>query len=97
MHHLLAGVMMLGMTDAIEHRIAQPDVWRAHVDLGAQRPRAIGKFASFHAREEIEIFLDGAIAKRAFLAEPAKFVRLFRRQIIRRKLCLWDQLHVAYS
>ena len=78
---LVAGVMMLGVADAIEHRVAQPDVRRAHVDLRAQRARAIGKFARFHPREQIEIFFDRAIAKRTLLPEPAIFVGLLRRHV----------------
>ena len=73
--------MMLGVADAIKHRIAQPHVGRAHVDLRAQRSRAIGKFARLHPREQIEIFLDRSIAKRAFLPEPAIFIRFLRRHV----------------
>ena len=53
-----AGARMLGVQDAVEHRIAQVDVARGHVDLGAQHARAVGKFAGAHAAEQIEIFLD---------------------------------------
>ncbi len=53
----VAGLMMLGVPDAIEHRIAQPHVRRAHVDLRPQGARAIGKLAGFHPREQIETFL----------------------------------------
>ena len=41
---------------------------RRHVDLGAQHARAVGKFAGPHAAEQIEIFLDRAVAERAVLA-----------------------------
>ncbi len=78
---LVAGVMMRGVPDAIEDRIAQPHVRRLHVDLGAQGARAVGKFARFHAREQIEVFFDRAIAKRSILAEPAIFVGLSRRHV----------------
>ena len=56
---------MVGVQDAVEHRIAQIDVARRHVDLGAQHPRAVREFAGAHAAEEIEILLDRALAKRA--------------------------------
>ena len=62
----LAGARMLGMQDAVEHRIAQVDVARPHVDLGAQCARAVGEFAGAHAAEQIEVFLDAAVAMRAF-------------------------------
>ena len=59
---------MLGVQDAVEHRVAQIDVARRHVDLGAQHARAVGKFAGAHAAEQIEVFLDAALAERAVLA-----------------------------
>ena len=60
-----AGARMFGVEDAIEHRIAQVDVARAHVDLGAQHARAVRKLAGAHAAEQIEIFLDASPAVRA--------------------------------
>ena len=39
-----------------------------HVDLGAQHARAVGEFAGAHAAEQVEVFLDGAVAERAVLA-----------------------------
>ena len=33
-----------------------------HVDLGAKHARAVGKLARAHAAEQIEIFLDAALA-----------------------------------
>ena len=62
----LAGARMFGVQDAIEHRVAQIDIAGRHVDLGAQHPRAVLKFAGAHAAEQIEIFLDAAVAVRAF-------------------------------
>ncbi len=63
-----AGARMLGMQDAVEHRVAQIDIARRHVDLGAQHARAVGKFARAHAAQQIEIFLHAAAAKRAVVA-----------------------------
>ena len=34
-----AGVVMFGVADAIEQRVAQPDIGRAHVNFGAQGAR----------------------------------------------------------
>ena len=53
------------MQDAVKHRIAQVDVARHHVDLGAQHPRAVGELARPHAPEQVEIFLRRTIAERA--------------------------------
>ena len=66
----VAGARMLGVQDAVEHRIAQVDVAGRHVDLGAQHARAVGKFAGAHAAEQIEIFLDAAAAIGALGARP---------------------------
>ena len=60
MHQAVAGARMLGMQDAVEHRIAQIDVARRHVDLGAQHARAVGELAGAHAAEQIEVLLDAS-------------------------------------
>ena len=64
----VAGARMRRMDDAVEHRVAQIDVARRHVDLGAQHARAVGEFAGLHAGEQIEVFLNRAVAERARLA-----------------------------
>ncbi len=56
------------MQDPVQHRVAQIDVARSHVDLGAQHARAVWKLAGLHAAEQVEILLDRAIAERAVLA-----------------------------
>ena len=90
---LVAGVMMLGVPDPVEHRVAQPDVGRRHVDLRAQRAGAVGKLAGFHARKKVEVFLDGAIAKRHLLSPGARDIRrCLRASDRRRRLCLLDEL-----
>ena len=65
---LVAGAVMLGMQDAVHHRIAHVQVRRGHVDLGAQHARAVGKLAGAHALEQVEILFDRAIAIGAVLA-----------------------------
>ena len=64
----LTGAVMLGMTNAVEDRVAQIDVRRRHVDFRAQHVRAIRELASAHALEQIEIFCGAAIAIRRILA-----------------------------
>ena len=54
----VAGAMMRRVPDPIKHRIAQPDIRGVHVDLCAQRARAIRRLARFHSRKQIQIFLD---------------------------------------
>ncbi len=63
-----ARARMLGMEDAVQHRVAQIDIARGHVDLGAQHPRAVFKLAGAHAAEQIEVLLDAPLAERAVLA-----------------------------
>ena len=96
MHHCIAGAMMRRAQDAIHHRIAQVDVRRGHVDLGAQRAAAVGKLARAHALEQIEILFDRAVAIRAVLARlgqrAAVFAHLVGVQIADVRLARLDQL-----
>ena len=65
---VIAGAVMLGMTDAVQHGIAHIHVGRRHVNLGPQHVGAIGKLAGPHPAEQVKAFLDRAVAMRAFLA-----------------------------
>ena len=71
----LAGARMFGVQNAVEHRVAQIDVARRHVDLGAQHPRAVGELARAHAAEEIEVFLHAAPAPSALAARLGQACR----------------------
>jgi hypothetical protein len=96
----VAGVMVLGVTDSIQQRVAQPNVGRSHINPGAQRPRAIRKLARFHPREQIEIFLQAAIAPRAVFARAIRRatirIRIRRRQIAHIRLALLDQVNRVF-
>ena len=95
MHHLLADVWMLGVQDAIHHRIAHVEIRRVHVDLGPQRARAVRKLADLHATKEIEIFRNRTMAIRTFLAAleiAAILGDLLRRQIADISLAGLDEL-----
>ncbi len=59
-----SGAVMLGVADAIEHRVAHVDVRRPHVDLRAQHVGAVGKLAGAHPAEQIAILGDAAPAIR---------------------------------
>ena len=89
----VAGAMMRCVPDPIEHRIAQPDVRRVHVDLCSQRASAIGKFARFHSRKQIEIFIDRTVAKAAVLSETAILVRFLGSHVINVRLAFADEFH----
>jgi hypothetical protein len=65
---LVAGARMLGVEDPVHRRVAQVDVRRGHVDLGAQHARAVGELAGAHPLEQIEVLLDRPVAVRAVLA-----------------------------
>ena len=41
----IAGMMMLGVPDAVKQWIAQPNVWRGHVDLSAKSAGPVWKLA----------------------------------------------------
>ena len=64
-HPSLADVVMGGVANAVQHGVAHVQVWRGHVDSGPQHVGAVGKLAGPHASEQIEVFINRAIAVRA--------------------------------
>ncbi len=94
---LVAGAVMLGVEDAVHDRVAQVEVGGGHVDLGAQRARAVGEFAGAHALEQVQVLFDGAVAVGAFLARlgqrAAVLADLVRGQVADVGLARLDQLH----
>ncbi|OPZ12598.1 MAG: hypothetical protein BWZ10_02078 [candidate division BRC1 bacterium ADurb.BinA364] len=94
-HPFGSGAVVMGVQDAIHHRVAQVDVRRGHVDLGAKRARAIGEFAGSHPPEQIEVFLDGAVAIGAVFARlgqcAAEFAHLIAAQVANEGLAGLDQ------
>ena len=54
----VAGPRMRGVEDPVQHRVAQVDVGRRHVDLRAKHARAVGELAGAHPREEVEVLVD---------------------------------------
>ena len=58
----LAGIVMFGVQDPIDHRIAHVEVGRGHVDFGAQHAIAFLELTGAHAAEEVEVFLQRALA-----------------------------------
>jgi hypothetical protein len=60
--------MVRGVADAVDGRVAQVDVGRGHVDLGAQDVGAVGELAGLHALEQIQVLGDAAVAVGAVLA-----------------------------
>src|SRR5262245_11424813 len=59
-----AGARMRRVENPVHHRIAQIDITRYHVDLGAQNTRAVRKLPGSHTAEQIEVLFNTAIAER---------------------------------
>ena len=82
--------------DPVEHRVAQVDVARGHVDLRAQHPGSVRELALAHAREEVEVLLDRAVAPGAVPARlgerPAVLPDLVRRQVVHVGLARPDEV-----
>src|SRR5688572_7682213 len=55
----------MDVANAVQQRVPQLDVLRAHVDLGAHHVGPIGELAGAHATEEVEALFDGTVAVRA--------------------------------
>ena len=55
-----------GVEDAVEHRVAQVDVARFHVDPGAQHARPLVERARPHPTQEVEVFGGRAVAPGTF-------------------------------
>ena len=66
----VAGAVVAGFEDAVEHRVAQVEVGRGHIDFGPQHPAALSEFPGPHPGEQVQILGDGAVAVGAF---PARF------------------------
>ena len=92
----IAGVLVAGLADAENGRIAHVDVARGHVDLRAQRARAIGELAGTHALEQVEVLGDRAFAERrvapGFGQRAAIFAHLVGIEITDKGLAVLDQL-----
>ena len=87
---------MLGMQNAVHHRVAHVQIRRGHVDFGPQDPRSVGEFPGFHPPEQIEILLDRTVAMRAVLARRGQrssvFADFIGGQIVDIGLPVLDQL-----
>ena len=59
---------MMGTLDTIDDGVTHIHIGRSHIDLGTKSLFTIGKFPSFHTTEEVEVFFNGTVAVRTFLA-----------------------------
>ncbi len=94
---VVARAMVMGVQDAVHHRVAHVEIRRRHVDLGPQRARAVGKLAGAHPLEQVEVLLDAAVAVRAVAARlgerAAILADLVGVQVADIGLARLDQLH----
>ena len=93
---LVALSVMVHVADAVNDGVAHVEVAGGQVDLRAQRAASLGELAVFHALEQVEVFLDGAVAVRAYggLADiAAELAELFRRQVADVGKALFDEFH----
>ena len=97
---LVAGVVVSGMADAVEQRVAQPHVGRAHVDLAAERAGAVGELAGLHAGEKIKVLCHAAVAEgrvpAGLVGSTPIFLGLLRVQIADVGLAALDELDGIY-
>ena len=87
---------MRGVQDPVEHRVAQVDVGRRHVDLRAEHAGAVGELAGPHPREEVEVLVDRAIAPRRVATglgqRAAVLADLVGRQVVDVRVAVADQV-----
>ena len=55
---LIARLMVCYSANTVKRWVSQVDVWRRHIDLGAQHPGPIFKLPCFHCSEQDMILVD---------------------------------------
>ena len=92
----VAGPRVARVHDAVEDGVAQVDVGRGHVDLGAQDPGTVLVLAGAHAREQVQVLLDGAGAVGgvgAGLGErPTGLADLVGGEVVHERLAVLDEV-----
>ena len=54
----ISRLMVFGVPDSVQDRVPQIDIGLSHIDLGAQYPLPVGKFARSHSQKQIPVFVD---------------------------------------
>ena len=57
-------MVVRNMADAVQHRVAEMDIGRRHVDLRAQAPFAVGVLPVAHLVEDLEVAFGRGVARR---------------------------------
>ena len=101
---LISGAGMGRVHDAVHHRIAHIQVGMAHINLGTQGFRPVGKLARTHPPEQIEVLFHRPISVRAVLPRRSDnlvsvvdclatvLADLLRGQVINVRFALFDQV-----
>ena len=81
----IPGTVVCHVQNSIHYRVSHVQIRRRHVDFCAECSRTIGEFPFFHALEQVEILLNGAVSVGAVFARlsqcPAIFTDLVRSKI----------------
>ena len=79
---LVAGVVVGDLADAVDGGVAQVDIGRGHVDLGAEDGLALVVGAGAHFLKLGEVLPDGAVAVRAVLAGRFEVAAVFAKFVL---------------
>ena len=74
----VARAVMGCVQNAIHDGVAHEHIAGGHIDFGTQDVRTFLEFTGPHAREQVEVFLDRAVAIRTLLARPRRVPRVAR-------------------
>ena len=95
----VAGVVVVGVHDPVDHRVAHDDVRRGHVDLRPQHRLALLELPAAHPGEEVQAFLHRPIApwrrRAGDVQVAAAFLDLLRRLLVDVGETLADEMHGA--
>ena len=58
---VIARALMGSVADTVNHRVAQINIRRGHIDLQPQHVFALGEFTRAHALKQVEVFLYAAL------------------------------------
>ena len=61
----IAGALVRGVSNAVNHRITHIQIWRGHIDFQARDMGPVRKFSSPHASEQVQILCYQTITVRA--------------------------------
>ncbi|MNT72077.1 hypothetical protein D3C72_2106420 [compost metagenome] len=80
---LVAGLVVFGKFNAIQHRIAHHDERRRHIDFRTQTGFTFLEATGTHFFEQCEVLFDAAIAERAVFARRSQRATVFADFICR--------------